>query len=340
MTPAKRRTAPPSGASGTPRAAAQPGPLFTIPDELFPTTFLRRPSERNRSPYVADVRLACGRVAICHVPSFDMGGKLAPGSMLLVKAARTAKGVLVGKDAVSPKYGTPKCEFISQLLLVDEPESAAFVRRSDFGMRSGGQPGDSGGVGGGGGNDGSNGGDDSSHGGSLGVWVGAHPSLGEKVAAALIETGILDAKLGIVSRVVGGKGGATRKSKDGGGGSDMPWVTGRWKAEVKKPFGLDMRVDFELTRQGGGGGAGDPSLGCCGSEGKDSVEDSAATASNSSSSSSSSSTSTSSDTASYAATMLVEVKHVIDTDYAAATAPEVTKTRKYVSKSEEVIHGT
>ena len=45
---------------------------------------LRRPSLRNRSPYVADIRVA-GREAICHVPSLDLGGKCVAGSTILVK---------------------------------------------------------------------------------------------------------------------------------------------------------------------------------------------------------------------------------------------------------------
>jgi DNA-binding sugar fermentation-stimulating protein len=49
-----------------------------------------------------------------------MGGKCIAGAQLLMKPARDRKGNLVGKDAVSPKYGTPKCEFIAQLLRVDE----------------------------------------------------------------------------------------------------------------------------------------------------------------------------------------------------------------------------
>ena len=37
-----------------------------------------------------------------------------------MRPARDQKGNFVGKDAVSPKYGTPKCEFIAELLYVDE----------------------------------------------------------------------------------------------------------------------------------------------------------------------------------------------------------------------------
>jgi len=44
--------------------------LFTLGGEhaLVEAEVLRRPSQRNRSPYVADIRVA-GREAICHVLS-------------------------------------------------------------------------------------------------------------------------------------------------------------------------------------------------------------------------------------------------------------------------------
>jgi len=49
-----------------------------------------------------------------------MGGKCVPGVKLLMRPARNRKGNLVGKDAVSLKYGTPKCEYINQLLHYNE----------------------------------------------------------------------------------------------------------------------------------------------------------------------------------------------------------------------------
>ena len=60
--------------------------LFTLGGEhaLVEAEVLRRPSARNRSPYVADIRVA-GREAICHVPSLDLGGKCVAGSTILVK---------------------------------------------------------------------------------------------------------------------------------------------------------------------------------------------------------------------------------------------------------------
>lgn len=117
--------------------------LFDLdePDALVEAKLLCRPSKRNRSPYVADIWLESEqREAIAHVPNLDMGGKCVPNATVLVKPARDCRGHLVGPDAVNPKYGTPKCEFILQLLYLDE------------------------------------------HPAYTPVWVGAHPSLGERIA--------------------------------------------------------------------------------------------------------------------------------------------------------------
>lgn len=85
-----------------------------------------------------------------------MGGKCVPGKTLLLKAALDRKGVPIGPDAVSPKYNTPKCEFILQLVWVEDD-------------------------------------DESSANSSGGVWVGAHPSLGERLAEAMVKGGHLNA---------------------------------------------------------------------------------------------------------------------------------------------------
>ena len=72
-----------------------------------------------------------------------------------MKTSVDKSGAPIGADALG-KYGTPKCEFVAQLLRCVEPENA------DVG----------------------------------GVWVGAHPSIGEKVADALLRGGELTDALG------------------------------------------------------------------------------------------------------------------------------------------------
>jgi hypothetical protein len=100
-------------------------PLFSLPlADLRETTVLARPSRRNKSPFVADALLRyaetdAAREVLVHVPSLDLGGKAAPGARLLVRVARDGRtGAPVGADATSPKYGTPKCEFIAALCRV------------------------------------------------------------------------------------------------------------------------------------------------------------------------------------------------------------------------------
>jgi DNA-binding sugar fermentation-stimulating protein len=130
-------------------------PLIELPDDVVHGKLVCRPSKRNRSPYVADVLIENeNREAIAHVPNLDMGGKCVPGVTLLLKPARDKKGNLVGPDAVSPKFGTPKCEFIAQLLRVDE---------SKLGYTP--------------------------------TFVGAHPTLGEKIAEQLIGRNLLSPML-------------------------------------------------------------------------------------------------------------------------------------------------
>ena len=130
--------------------------LFDLGPELMKGTVVRRPSERNKSPFVGDIRLSeDGRIALAHMPSLDMGGKCVAGSEVLLKAAVDSKGHPVGANAIG-KHGTPKCEFIMQLLRVTEPENARLG----------------------------------------GCWVGAHPSIGERATAALLRCGALDAALG------------------------------------------------------------------------------------------------------------------------------------------------
>ena len=84
----------------------QSRPLLLSLRGLIRAKMVRRPSARNRSPYVGDILLEDGREAIAHMPCMDMGGKCREGANLLVRVATDAKGQPVGKDAVSKKYGT------------------------------------------------------------------------------------------------------------------------------------------------------------------------------------------------------------------------------------------
>ena len=79
------------------------------------------------------------------------------------------------------KFGTPKCELICQLLRCEEPENGG-----GGGTGGGGAGGAGGGAGGAGAGAGGGGG---------GVWVSAHPSIGEKLVAALIHRGAFDHRL-------------------------------------------------------------------------------------------------------------------------------------------------
>ena len=67
--------------------------LLQLPTDCIKAKFICRPSKRNRSPYVADIFIpSLEREAICHVPSFDLGGKCVAGSTLLVKPQRDKNG--------------------------------------------------------------------------------------------------------------------------------------------------------------------------------------------------------------------------------------------------------
>ena len=113
-----------------------------------------------RSPYVADVQLQDGSVAMAHAPGMELGG-------VCVAGAR----VLLSRNAVG---GATKTAFAIQL--VASPE---------------------------------------------GCWIGAHPSLGNKLAAAALQRGLLAAALG-------------------------PHVSARAEATHGR-----MRVDFELADAAG-----------------------------------------------------------------------------------------
>eukprot|EP00747_Dinoflagellata_sp_TGD_P024479 gnl/TRDRNA2_/TRDRNA2_130580_c1_seq1.p1 gnl/TRDRNA2_/TRDRNA2_130580_c1~~gnl/TRDRNA2_/TRDRNA2_130580_c1_seq1.p1 ORF type:complete len:507 (-),score=56.74 gnl/TRDRNA2_/TRDRNA2_130580_c1_seq1:67-1587(-) len=140
--------------SATRKTSASASIVMSL-SELVPATVIRRPSSRNKSPYVGDVRLDDGREAIAHMPSLDMGGKCIAGTQVLLKPAVDKKGQPLGANVLG-KYGTPKCEFILQLIHCREPENAHLG----------------------------------------GCWVSAHPSHGEKIADELLRRGCFETELG------------------------------------------------------------------------------------------------------------------------------------------------
>jgi hypothetical protein len=186
--------------------------LFSLrtEDELVRATFVVRPSKRNRSPYVADILLLDDdeedREAIAHVPNLDMGGKCVPGVTLLLKPARNAKGVKVGcgPDAVSAKYGTPKCEFITQLLHVDE----SWLHADYY------PP----------------------------TWVGAHPSLGERIAEECLKRSISSNKNNNTS-----DDSNSLHQLLGPTMSDIVDI----QTQIHNPCGAEMRSDFLVTHASG-----------------------------------------------------------------------------------------
>ena len=147
--------------------------LFSLPDDIVIGVVQNRPSKRNRSPYVADVLIEeegqQQREVLVHVPNLDMGGKCVPGTKILMKPARDKKGNLVGSNAINPKYGTPKCEYIAQLIRVDDTERCRLRQQEEDGSTKDSydiyyyEP----------------------------TWVGAHPSLGETIAEQLISQNLL-----------------------------------------------------------------------------------------------------------------------------------------------------
>ena len=91
-------------------------PLLDL-GELVECELLRRPSARNKSPYVADVKvISSGLVAIAHCPNLDSGGKCVPGTRVLC-----SRQPGISADTVGP-FGTPKCELVIKLLRCHEPE--------------------------------------------------------------------------------------------------------------------------------------------------------------------------------------------------------------------------
>lgn len=187
--------------------------LFSLQDddELLEATLVCRPSKRNKSPYVGDIQVAVSSNdddgitptlqtpnPLVHLPNLDMGGKCRPGVKLLVKPSRDRKGQKISASATG-KYGTPKCQYSAQLLWVDESafgqilddnnnEEAAVVK-GDTSISSTLYP---------------------------PVWVGAHPSLGERIAEVWLREGLI-------------KG--------------IPAIT-KLERQVTRPGDADMRADF------------------------------------------------------------------------------------------------
>ena len=57
--------------------------VYTLP-ALTGATVLRRPSIRIRSPYIADIQLDDGTIALCHTPGMSCSGLVAPGKRIYV----------------------------------------------------------------------------------------------------------------------------------------------------------------------------------------------------------------------------------------------------------------
>lgn len=99
------------------RALSTDAPPLLDLGELVECELLRRPSARNKSPYVADVKvLSSGLIAIAHCPNLDSGGKCVPGTRVLCSRQPGVNSDTVGQ------FGTPKCELVIKLLRCHEPE--------------------------------------------------------------------------------------------------------------------------------------------------------------------------------------------------------------------------
>jgi hypothetical protein len=71
LTVAAAALAPSVAAKSVASSAAPAQHLFGLGDGLVLASVVQRPSARNKSPYVGDVRLGDGRVAIAHMPSME-----------------------------------------------------------------------------------------------------------------------------------------------------------------------------------------------------------------------------------------------------------------------------
>jgi len=182
-----------------------------VDDELLEATLVSRPSKRNRSPYVGDIRFNDDNndnkatvYPLAHLPNLDMGGKCRPGVRLLVKPSRDRKGGKIPSDATG-KYGTPKCQYSCQLLWVDESADGLVLPKAktkDDGQHVSTDSADAIPA--------------SSETMYPPVWVGAHPSLGERIAEVWLREGLVDG---------------------------IPPVT-YLERQITHPAGADMRADF------------------------------------------------------------------------------------------------
>lgn len=99
------------------RARADAAPLVEL-GKMELGEVLARPSARNKSPYVADVRVG-DAVAIAHAPNLDSGGKFRRGARVLCTRQPGVTATTMGA------HGTPKCELVCRLLRCEERENAA-----------------------------------------------------------------------------------------------------------------------------------------------------------------------------------------------------------------------
>jgi len=64
--------------------------LYALP-ELYRATVINRPSKTVKSPYVADILLEDGTVALCHTPGLSCSGLVVPQRTIYVSKAKNAK---------------------------------------------------------------------------------------------------------------------------------------------------------------------------------------------------------------------------------------------------------
>ena len=75
------------GAKRAKVVAAATAPLLDL-GTLVPATVVERPSASIKSPYVADVRLEAGTVALAHAPGLELGGHCVPGASVMLSTGK------------------------------------------------------------------------------------------------------------------------------------------------------------------------------------------------------------------------------------------------------------